>query len=66
MTYSYIHKVINQDAFPDKESLYNKDLMTVRGRGRYTYKKEVKEDGSAFFEELLGKYFENCEIKYIT
>lgn len=66
MTYSYIHKMINQDAFPDKENLYNKELMTVRGRGKYTYKKEVKEEGSAFFEELLGRYFKDNEIKYIT
>lgn len=66
MTYSYIHKVINEDAFPGSMVLYNQDLMTVRGRGKYMYKKEVKEDGSEFFEELLGKYFPNNEIKYIT
>ena len=66
MTYSYIHKMINQDAFPDSINLYDKELMTVRGRGKYTYKKEIKEDGSEFFEELLGRYFKNNEIKYIT
>lgn len=32
MTYSYIHNVINSEAFPNAISLYNKDLMTVRGR----------------------------------
>lgn len=66
MTYSYIHKAINQEAFPDAINLYNKDIMTVRGRGRYTYRKEIKEEGSKFFEELLGKYFHNNEIKYIV
>lgn len=66
MTYSYIHNAINQEAFPNAINLYNKDIMTVRGRGRYTYKKEVKEDGSKFFEELLKKYFPNNEIKYIV
>ena len=66
MTYSYIHRAINQEAFPDAINLYNKELMTVRGRGRYTYKKDVKEEGSKFFEELLGKYFPGNEIKYIV
>lgn len=66
MTYSYIHKMINQEAFPDSINLYNKDLMTARGRGKYMYKKEVKEDGAEFFKEVLKRYFPNNEIKYIV
>lgn len=66
MTYSYVHKMINQEAFPETMNLYNKDLMTVRGRGRYTYKKEIKEEGANFFKEILGKYFPKNEIKYIV
>lgn len=66
MTYSYIHKVINQDAFPNAINLYNKDIMTVRGRGRYTYRKEVKEEGEKFFRDLLGKYFLENRIVYIV
>ncbi len=66
MTYSYVHNAINTEAFPDAINLYNKDLMMVRGRGRYMYKKEVREDGTIFFEELMKKYFPNNEIKYIV
>ena len=66
MTYSYVHNAINQDAFPDAINLYNKDIMMVRGRGRYMYKKEVREDGAKFFEEIMKKYFECNEIKYIV
>lgn len=66
MTYSYVHKAINQEAFPNAINLYNKDIMTVRGRGRYTYKKEIKQDGAEFFKELLNKYFAENEIKYIV
>ncbi len=66
MTYSYIHKAINQEAFPGAINLYNKDIMTVRGRGKYTYKKEVKSEGSEFFQELLKRYFPDNEIKYIV
>lgn len=32
MTYSYVHNAINTEAFPNAINLYNKDLMTVRGR----------------------------------
>ena len=66
MTYSYVHNAINQEAFPDAINLYNKDLMMVRGRGRYMYKKEIREDGARFFEEIMEKYFPNNEIKYIV
>ncbi len=66
MTYSYVHNAINQEAFPDAMNLYNKDLMMVRGRGRYMYKKEIREDGSKFFEEIMRKYFPRNEIKYIV
>lgn len=66
MTYSYVHNAINQEAFPDAINLYDKDLMMVRGRGRYMYKKEIREDGSKFFEEIMRKYFPDNEIKYIV
>ena len=66
MTYSYIHKMINQDAFPNAINLYNKDLMTVRGRGKYTYKQQVREEGEKFFKEMLYKYFPNNKIIYFS
>ena len=66
MTYSYIHKMINQDAFPNAINLYNKDLMTVRGRGKYTYKQQVREEGEEFFKEMLYKYFTNNKIVYFS
>ena len=66
MTYSYVHRMINQDAFPNAINLYNKDIMTVRGRGKYMYRKEIKQDGEIFFEEILKKYFPQNNIKYIV
>jgi len=65
MTYSYIHKVINQEAFPKAINLYNPDIMTSRGYGKYTYTKEIRTDGEQFFKECLKKYFPNNIIKYI-
>ena len=34
MTYSYVHRAINSEAFPNALDLYDKQLMTGRGRGR--------------------------------
>lgn len=66
MTYSYVHNAINTEAFPEAINLYNKDIMMVRGRGKYMYKKEIREDGAKFFEEIMNKYFNENEIKYIV
>ncbi len=66
MTYSYIHKMINKDAFPNAIDLYNKDLMTVRGKGKYTYKQSVREEGENFFREILKKYFPDNKIIYFS
>lgn len=65
MTYSYVSDMINKEAFPKLDSLYNKDIQTGRGRGKYVYKKELKEDSEKYIASLLKKYFPNNEIKYI-
>ena len=41
MTYSYVHKAINEEAFPNAIKLYNEDLMMMRGRGMYMYKTKI-------------------------
>ena len=66
MTYSYIHKMINSEAFPNAIDLYNKELMTVRGRGKYTYKTNVREEGEMFFRDLMKKYFPKNKIIYFS
>lgn len=66
MTYSYIHRMINQDAFPNAINLYNPDIMTGRGRGKYMYKNYIREEGEIFFREKLKQYFPKNEIIYIV
>ena len=52
MTYSYIHTKINEEAFPHTTlSLYDKDNMTGRGRGKYCYKNEVRKEAENFLRE---------------
>ena len=66
MTYSYIHRMINIEAFPMAINLYNTDLMTGRGKGKYTYKKIVREEGEKFMRDIMQKYFPSNEILYVS
>ena len=66
MTYSYVHKMINQEAFPNAIDLFNPEIMTGRGRGKYMYKKEIREDAEIFLREIMKKYFPNNKILYIV
>ncbi len=66
MTYSYVHRKINEEAFPNAITLYDQDLMTGRGRGKYMYKADIKEEGKKFFSENLKKYFPENKIIYIV
>ena len=66
MTYSYVHNAINHEAFPNAINLFNKEIMTGRGKGKYAYKAGIKEDAKKYMEELMRKYFPNNEIKYIV
>ena len=66
MTYSYVHTKINAEAFPNAINLYNKEIMTGRGNGKYAYKKEIKEDSQKYILELMQRYFPSNEIKYIV
>ena len=66
MTYSYVHRMINADAFPNAINLFDTTLMTGRGRGKYMYKTEIKREGEEFFREKLKKYFPKNKIIYIV
>ena len=66
MTYSFVHTKINEEAFPNSMQIYNKELMTGRGKGKYMYKSEHRKDGEKFFIENLNKYFPNNQIIYIV
>ena len=66
MTYSYVHNAINQEAFINSIEIYDKEKMTGRGKGKYMYKNELRQEGEKFFREELGKYFKSNKIWYIV
>lgn len=66
MTYSYIHRAINNEAFPKAVELYDKEKMTVRGRGKYTYKTNVREECEAFLRGLIVAKLPGVPILYVV
>ena len=66
MTYSYVHTKINEEAFPNAINLYDKEIMTGRGKGKYSYKKETREQAEIYLREQMQKYFPNNKIEYIV
>ena len=66
MTYSYVHTRINEEAFPNAINLYNKDLMTGRGNGKYGYKEGVRIEVEKYLREEMKKYFPSNRIVYIV
>lgn len=66
MTYSYIHKAINTEAFPKAIDLYDSQKMKNRGLGKYAYKQEFRKEGEIFLRSLLFKYFPNNKIIYFS
>ena len=66
MTYSYVHTKINEEAFPNAINLYDREIMMRRGKGKYSYKKETKEEAKEFLKEQMKKYFPNNNIEYIV
>ena len=66
MTYSFVHTKINEEAFPNAIELYNKEYMIGRGRGKYMYKSNLREEGKVFLKEEINKYFKNNKIEYMV
>ncbi len=66
MTYSYVHNAINSEAFPNAISLYDKDSMTGRGRGKYCYRTELREEGEAFLRKEIETKLKDMTILYVV
>lgn len=66
MTYSFIHTKINEEAFPNAISLYDKEMMTGRGKGKYWYKNEIRNEAEIYIREQMHKYFPSNIIEYIV
>ncbi len=66
MTYSYIHRKINEEAFPTLVNLYDEEKMTGRGKGKYSYKQGVRNEVEEYLKQLFLKYFPDIKILYFS
>lgn len=66
MTYSYVHRAINGDAFPKVPDLYQQELMTGRGRGRYCYRPEARAEAEEFLRREIRRVLGDTPILYIS
>lgn len=65
MTYSYVHRAINGDAFPHSPDLYDSQLMTGRGRGKYCYTPQARAQAEAFLRSEIQRILGDVKILYI-
>ena len=66
MTYSYVHRAINSEAFPNAPDLYDSQLMTGRGRGRYCYRPEARAEAEKFLRSEIKRILGDVKILYIS
>ncbi len=66
MTYSYVHNAINTEAYPNAINLYEPEKMKVRGRGMYTYKNSLRQEGEDYLKSIFYKYFPKNQILYFS
>ncbi len=66
MTYSYVQNAINTDAFPNAPVLFDKQLQTGRGRGKYCYRDPVRAEGEAFLRDRIERVLPQMRILYIA
>lgn len=66
MTYSYIHRAINKEAFSSAPELYDQTQMTGRGRGRYCYRQDAREEAENFLRTQIQSILGDVPILYIS
>ena len=51
-----VHTKINEEAFPTAINLYNRQIMTGRGKGKYSYNKDIRAEATVYLEDLMHVY----------
>lgn len=66
MTYSYVHRMINAEAFPNAIDLYDKNKMTGRGRGKYCYNQTIRCESEELIRTEIARHFPKNKIMYVV
>lgn len=66
MTYSFVQRAINSEAFPNAIELYDKTLMTGRGRGKYCYRNNIRDQSEQFLRKEISRKLGSIPILYVV
>lgn len=66
MTYSFVQNAINADAFPNTVPIFNRETMTGRGRGKYSYRNDIRAEAEVFLRKKLLQQLGTMPILYIS
>ncbi len=66
MTYSFVHRAINNAAFPNTPDLYDSSLMIGRGKGKYCYRPEARAEAELYLRTEIKRILGNVAIRYIS
>jgi spore photoproduct lyase len=66
MTYSFVQNAINTEAFPNAAPIFDRELMTGRGQGKYCYRPEARREAESFLREKLAACLGEMPILYIA
>lgn len=66
MTYGYANMTVNKAALPKAVDVFDKGIMKPKGRGKYMYKMDIREDAEEYLKALIGELFPDADISYIV
>lgn len=66
MTYSFVQNAINTEAFPNALQIFDREIMTGRGRGKYCYRNDIRAEAESFLRERLSQRLGTMPVLYIS
>lgn len=64
MTYGYANDIINKEAMPNVYNVFDKNIMRPKGRGKYCYKQDIRNEAESYIFDEISKYFPYAKISY--
>lgn len=64
MTYGHANDTINKVGMPNVYDVFNKDIMRPKGRGKYCYKQNVRDEAEFLITNTIKEYFPKARISY--
>lgn len=66
MTYGSVNYYVNTESMPGAINLLDKTKMRPKGPGKYTYRKEYREEATEFMLHMVEKYLPESTVSYFV